>query len=56
MQKVLQKRLLFETNSFQSPTNLNVEKNENVYVVAPLMDNMKYRSYISIRKFAICDI
>ena len=36
--------------------NFNVKKNKNVCVVAPLMDNMKYCSYISIKKFAICDI
>ena len=48
--------LLFETNSFQSLANFNVKKNLKVCVVAPIMDNMKYCSYISIKKFAICDI
>ena len=56
MQKILQKDLLFETNSFQSLTNLNVKRNENVRVVAPLMDNMENRCYISTKKFAISDI
>ena len=55
MQNVLQKNFDFEINSFQSLANFNV-KNENVCVVATLMDNMKYCSYISIKKFAICDI
>ena len=49
----MQKVLLFETNSFQSLTNLNVKKG---CVVAPLIDNIKYCYYISIKIFAICDI
>ena len=49
------KALPFETNSFQSLANFNV-KNENLCVVVPLMDNIKYCCYISLKKFAICDI
>ena len=54
--KFYRKALPFETNSFQSLANFNVTKNENVCVVVPLMDNIKYCCYISIKKFAICDI
>ena len=54
--KFYRKALPFETNSFQSLANFNVKKNENVCVVVPLMDNIKYCCYISIKKFAICDI
>ena len=54
--KFCRKALLFETNSFQNLANFNVKKNENICVVAPLMDNMKYCCYISIKKFAVCDI
>ena len=48
------KIVLFESNSFQSLANLSVKINKNACVVAPLMDNMKYCCYISIKKFAIC--
>ena len=54
--KSLLEALLFETNSFQSLANFNVKKNLKVCVVAPIMDNMKYCCYISVKKFAICDI
>ena len=54
--ELYRKALPFETNSFQSLANFNVKKNENVCVVVPLMDNIKYCCYISIKKFAICDI
>ena len=51
------KVLLFETNSLQNLTNLNVLKYKNVCVVAPLMTNMKYCCCINIIKnFLICDI
>ena len=55
MQKFYRKAFPFETHSFQSLANLNVKKNENVCVVVHLMD-IKYCCYISIKKFAICDI
>ena len=54
--KFYRKALLFETNSFQSLANFNIKKNENVCVVAPLMNNMKYCCYNSIKKFTIRDI
>ena len=55
MQNVLPKSFAL-WNKFFAKSNFNVKKLKMFCVVALLMDNMKYCCYISIKKFAICDI